>query len=291
MLWSTASLLHRQRDRASQLQRSEAGRAARGAQGCPSERGPCTPGGCVPGQGLCRLPGSAPSLLKEFPTALQGEGVGGRSDPQHGRTGMSRAGQGKVFLLSGECCLCQGFSPLQLSLMTFQSGLLKKHINSVTTFPFLPHQVFCDLVFSPCTRRDAPGQCPAPGRCWQGRGERTASGMGFVSSDRELCWGQGDSSWQQRRGQGVRGSYCQKEWGGGVGGGRFSSCSDADPLGPAMQVCPWEQSAQVSCRQLQDIELCPWGVLRGCRVPSRRAQLSPRISVLPRIPMEKTPGC
>ena len=223
--------------------------------------------------------------------ALQGEGEGGRSDPQHGRAGMSRAGQGKVFLLSGECCLCQGFSPLQLSLMTFRSGLLKKHISSATTSRFLPHQVFCDLVFSPCTRRDAPGQCPAPGRCWQGRGERTASGMGFVSSDRELCWGQGDSFWQQRHGQGVRGSYCQKEWGGGVGGGRFSSCSDADPLGPAMQVCPWEPSAQVSCRQLQDIELCPWGVLRGCRVPSRRAQLSPRISVLPRIPMEKTPGC
>ena len=204
MLWSTASLLHRQRDRASQLQRSEAGCAARGAQGCPSERGPCTPGGCVPGQGLCRLPGSAPSLPRELPTALQGEGVHGRSDPQHGRAGMSKAGQGKVFLLSGECCLCQGFSPLQLSLMTFQSGLLKKHINSATTSPFLPHQVFCDLVFSPCTRRDAPGQWPAPGRCWQGRGERTASGMAFVSTDRELRWGQGDGSWQQRRARSER---------------------------------------------------------------------------------------
>ena len=44
--------------------------AGRGAQGCPSEQGPCTPGGCVLGQGLCRLPGSALSLPGELPTAL-----------------------------------------------------------------------------------------------------------------------------------------------------------------------------------------------------------------------------
>ena len=30
----------------------EGGCAGRGAQGCPSKQGPCTPGGCVLGQGL-----------------------------------------------------------------------------------------------------------------------------------------------------------------------------------------------------------------------------------------------
>ena len=60
----------------------EGGCAGRGAQGCPSEQGPCTPGGCVLGQGLCRLPGSALSLPGELPTALWGEAVGGRGDSQ-----------------------------------------------------------------------------------------------------------------------------------------------------------------------------------------------------------------
>ena len=60
----------------------EGGCAGRGAQGCPSEQGPCTPGGCVLGQGLCRLPGSALSLHGELPTALWGEAVGGRGDSQ-----------------------------------------------------------------------------------------------------------------------------------------------------------------------------------------------------------------
>ena len=61
-----------------QLQRCEGGCAARGAQGCPSEQGPCTPGSCVLGQGLCRLPGSALSLPGELPTALWGEAMGRR---------------------------------------------------------------------------------------------------------------------------------------------------------------------------------------------------------------------
>ena len=45
-----------------QLQGYEARCAARGAEGCPSEQGPCTPEGCVLGHGLCCLPGSALSL-------------------------------------------------------------------------------------------------------------------------------------------------------------------------------------------------------------------------------------
>ena len=76
------------------LQGCEGRCAARGAQGRPSELGPCTPGGCVLGQGLCHLPGSPLSLPGELPTALRGEAVGGRSDPRQDRTGQGRAGQG-----------------------------------------------------------------------------------------------------------------------------------------------------------------------------------------------------
>ena len=45
-------------------------------------RVPAPPGGCVLGQGLCRLPGSALSLPGELPTVLWGEAVGGRGDSQ-----------------------------------------------------------------------------------------------------------------------------------------------------------------------------------------------------------------
>ena len=79
------------------LQGCEAGCAARGAEGCPSEQGPCTPGGCVPGQGLCRLPGSALSLPGELPMTPWGEAVGGRSHSLQGRVLVSRGrsvGQG-----------------------------------------------------------------------------------------------------------------------------------------------------------------------------------------------------
>lgn len=68
--------------------------------------------------------------------------------------------------------------------------------------------------------------------------------------------------------------FAESVWEAGVRGGRFLSCSDAGPLGPALQMSLWQQSAQVSSGQLQDIQLFPWGVLLGCRVPSRRAQLS-----------------
>ena len=57
--------------------RTAAGCAAGGAAGCPGlwcRAGslPC-PRGCVPGQGLCRLPGSALSLPGELPRALRGD--------------------------------------------------------------------------------------------------------------------------------------------------------------------------------------------------------------------------
>ena len=60
------------------------------------------PRGCVPGQGLCRLPGSALSVPGELPRALRGdvwgEGAPGRAG--QGRAGQGRAGQGRGFLLT-----------------------------------------------------------------------------------------------------------------------------------------------------------------------------------------------
>ena len=87
------------------LQGCEGRCAARGAQGHPSELGPCTPGACVLGQGLCHLPGSALSLPGELPTALWGEGEGGRSSPC----------QGRVLLLLRGCSRDQGCSQLQIT--------------------------------------------------------------------------------------------------------------------------------------------------------------------------------
>ena len=57
-----------------------------GAQGCGAEQGPCCAPhrGCVPGQGLCRLPGSALSLPGELPRALRGD-VWGEGAPRQGR--------------------------------------------------------------------------------------------------------------------------------------------------------------------------------------------------------------
>ena len=59
-----------------------------GTQDCRAEQGPCCallcPRGCVPGQGLCRLPGSALSLPGELPRALRGD-VWGEGDPRQGR--------------------------------------------------------------------------------------------------------------------------------------------------------------------------------------------------------------
>jgi len=51
------------------------------------------PRGCVPGQGLCRLPGSALSVPGELPRALRGD-VWGEGAP--GRAGQGRAGQGRA---------------------------------------------------------------------------------------------------------------------------------------------------------------------------------------------------
>ena len=59
-----------------------------GAAGCPwlwcRAGSLLCPRGCVPGQGLCRLPGSALSLPGELPRALRGD-VWGEGAPRQGR--------------------------------------------------------------------------------------------------------------------------------------------------------------------------------------------------------------
>ena len=73
--------------------RTAAGCAAEGAAGCPGlwcRAGSLLwPRGCVPGQGLCRLPGSALSLPRELPRALRGD-VWGEGAPRQGRAGQGR---------------------------------------------------------------------------------------------------------------------------------------------------------------------------------------------------------
>ena len=68
--------------------RMAAGCAAGGAAGCPGlwcrAGSLLCPRGCVPGQGLCRLPGSALSLPGELPRALRGD-VWGEGAPRQGR--------------------------------------------------------------------------------------------------------------------------------------------------------------------------------------------------------------
>ena len=116
----------------------EGGCAARGAQGRPSELGPCTPGACVLGQGLCHLPGSALSLPGELPTALRGEAVGGRNDHRqdnagHGRAGQGRAGQGRVRLLLGGCCVGQVCSQLHITTRKLPRGCFKGKVKAGVT--------------------------------------------------------------------------------------------------------------------------------------------------------------
>ena len=92
--------------------RTAAGCAAGGAAGCPGlwcrAGSLLCPRGCVPGQGLCRLPGSALSLPGELPRALRGD-VWGEGAPRHGRAGQGRAGQGRAgAFCCHSCCLGQG---------------------------------------------------------------------------------------------------------------------------------------------------------------------------------------
>ena len=62
------------------------------------------PRGCLLGQGLCLLPGSALSLPGEINMVLWGEDAGGRIDPN----------QGRVLQLWRGCCMGQGCSQSQL---------------------------------------------------------------------------------------------------------------------------------------------------------------------------------
>ena len=69
------------------------------------------PRGCVPGQGLCRLPGSALSCPGSCPGRC-GETCGGKEPPGtagQGRAGQGRAGQGRAgAFCCHSCCLGQG---------------------------------------------------------------------------------------------------------------------------------------------------------------------------------------
>ena len=89
------------------------------SQGCPGlslRAGSLQPRGCVLGQGLCRLPGSALSLPGELPTALWGEAVWGRRDPR----------QGRVLLLWRGCCVGQGCSQLHITPRTWAEAVLQE---------------------------------------------------------------------------------------------------------------------------------------------------------------------
>ena len=98
--------------------RTAAGCAAGGAAGCPGlwcrAGSLLCPRGCVPGQGLCRLPGSALSLPGELPRALRGD-VWGEGAPRQGRAGA---------FCCHSCCLGQGThsyaAPLSVSKSTLQ---------------------------------------------------------------------------------------------------------------------------------------------------------------------------
>ena len=84
--------------------RTAAGCAAGGAAGCPGlwcrAGSLLCPRGCVPGQGLCRLPGSALSLPGELPRALRGD-VWGEGAPRQGRAGA---------FCCHSCCLARGLT-------------------------------------------------------------------------------------------------------------------------------------------------------------------------------------
>ena len=78
------------------------------------------PQGLCAGQGLCLLPGSTLSLPGVLPNELWGEAVGGRSDSQ----------QGRVFMLSRECCIGQGCSQLHITPRIFPRRCLKEKIKT-----------------------------------------------------------------------------------------------------------------------------------------------------------------
>ena len=96
------------------------------SQGCPGpsfRAGSLHPRGCVLGQGLCRLPGSALSLPRELPTMLQGEAAVGRCD----------SWQGRVLLQWRGCCMGQSCSQLAITPGHLQRVLLKKDIEAAFT--------------------------------------------------------------------------------------------------------------------------------------------------------------
>ena len=68
-----------------QLQDCEARCAAMGTQGCSSEQGPFAPSSLCAGAGTLLPARVCTQPAQEIRTALQGEAVGRRSNPQQGR--------------------------------------------------------------------------------------------------------------------------------------------------------------------------------------------------------------
>ena len=92
--------------------------AGRGAQGCPAEQGPCTPGLCR-GRDFAACQGQRSACLGDPMAAA----VGGRSDPRQGR-------QGAIGVEGG--CVGQGCSELQIPPETWQRVLLNNNTETAT---------------------------------------------------------------------------------------------------------------------------------------------------------------
>ena len=107
-----------------QLQGYEAGCAARGAQGCPSEQGPCTPGGCVLGRDSAACQGQHSACPGSSPWRC-GEKVWVEGETPI-RAGSFCCQEGAAWLRAAHSCT----SPPR----HWQRQLFKKHIKAGATW-------------------------------------------------------------------------------------------------------------------------------------------------------------
>ena len=102
------------------LQGYEAGCAARGALGCPSEQGPCTPGGCVLGRDSAACQGQHSACPGSFPQ----------------RCGEKLWVEGETPIRAGSFCCQEGAAWLRAAHSCtsppghWQRQLFKKHIKA-----------------------------------------------------------------------------------------------------------------------------------------------------------------
>ncbi len=95
------------------------GCAGRGAQGCPSEQGPCAPGAVCWGRDSASA-GLSTQPARGAPHGVWGEAVGGRRDPH----------QGWVLLLLRGCCVGQGCSQLHVTTGKLPRGCFKRKVKA-----------------------------------------------------------------------------------------------------------------------------------------------------------------